>query len=166
MGESTVPTIAVRQVAAADAPALLALIDGLADYEDLPRPDAAARARLTRDLAVEPPLFRALLAERDGRPVGYAVYFFAYSTFLARPTLYLEDVFVQPSERGNGAGLALMRAVARAAVERDCGRLEWSVLIWNRPAMAFYERLGAAPLLEWQPWRLLPQQFARLAADG
>jgi GNAT superfamily N-acetyltransferase len=158
-------TVTVRPVAAADAPALLALIDGLADYEDLPRPDAQARARFTRDLAVVPPLFRAFLAERDGRPVGYAVYFFTYSTFLARPTLYLEDVFVLPNERGNGAGRALMRAVARVAVAGDCGRLEWSVLAWNRPAMAFYESLGAAPLLEWQPWRLLPAQFARLANE-
>ncbi len=147
-------SVVVRPLRAADAPRLLELIDALADYEKLPRPDAAARERLTADALAEPPRFRTLLAEVDGEVLGYAIYFFTYSTFRARPTLYLEDVFIVPERRGQGAGVALFRACAREAVVNECARMEWQVLSWNRPSIDFYERLGARHLGDWLPFRL------------
>jgi len=105
-----------------------------------------------------------LLAELGGAPVGFALFFPNYSTFLARPGLYLEDLFVLPSARGRGCGLALMSALARIAIERDYGRFEWSVLDWNRPALDFYEQLGAHPRSEWTVQRLVGAPLAILAA--
>ena len=146
--------VQVRPLQPADVPRLLELIDGLADYEKLPRPDVAARQRLGADATSNPPGFQTLLAEVDGVVVGYAIYFFTYSTFRARPTLYLEDVFVLPEMRGRGAGVALFRACAREAVARDCARMEWQVLAWNEPSIDFYKRLGARQLGDWLPFRL------------
>jgi GNAT superfamily N-acetyltransferase len=147
-------SLAIRGLAEPDLPGLLDLIDGLADYEKLPRPDAAARARLAADARAEPPRFQVLVAEIEGQLVGYAFYFLTYSSFLARSTLYLEDIFVQPEWRGHGAGIALFRACAREAVERGCGRMEWQVLSWNEPSIRFYEQLGARHLDTWLPFRL------------
>jgi GNAT superfamily N-acetyltransferase len=147
-------TLTVRELRSNDVPRLLELIDGLADYEKLPRPDAQARERLAADVRREPPRFHALLADVDGQSVGYAIYFFTYSTFLARPTLYLEDIFVLPDHRGHGAGIALFRACAREAVLNECGRMEWQVLSWNTPSIEFYERLGARHNADWLPFRL------------
>ena len=144
----------VRKLERPDVPRLLELIDGLADYEKLARPDAAARERLAVDATSDPPRFSTLLAEIDGRAVGYAIYFFTYSTFRARPTLYLEDVFVLPEHRGQGAGVALFRACAREAVAQGCARMEWQVLAWNTPSIEFYERLGARHQADWLPFRL------------
>jgi len=151
----------VRALGAADVPALLELIDALADYEHLPRPDPAARERLTRDALASPPRFDALLAEVDGRVVGYAIYFETYSTFLAQPTLYLEDIFVRPDARGRGAGTALFQACAREAVRRGCGRMEWQVLAWNELALGFYARWEAQPLDDWRPFRLAGEALRR-----
>jgi GNAT superfamily N-acetyltransferase len=147
-------SIEIRPLAETDVPALLGLIDGLADYEKLARPDAAARERLAADAVADPPRFHVLLAEVQQRPIGYAFYFFTYSTFLARPTLYLEDIFVLPEWRGHGAGIGLFRACARQAVESGCGRMDWQVLSWNEPTIRFYERLGARHLDAWLPFRL------------
>jgi GNAT superfamily N-acetyltransferase len=147
-------SVLVRPMRPEDAPRLLELIDGLADYEKLPRPDAAARERLIADALSDPPRFRTLLADIDGQVLGYAIYFFTYSSFLARPTLYLEDVFVVPDRRGQGAGVALFRACAREAVANACGRMEWQVLSWNQPSIDFYKRLGARQLEDWLPFRL------------
>jgi len=147
-------TTTVRPLTPSDVPRLLALIDGLADYEKLARPDAAARERLAADATANPPRFQTLLGEVDGETVGYAIYFFTYSTFRARPTLYLEDIFVLPESRGAGAGIALFRACAREAVRNQCARMEWHVLEWNTPSIAFYERLGARQLTDWLPFRL------------
>jgi GNAT superfamily N-acetyltransferase len=144
----------VRELERPDVPRLLELIDGLADYEKLARPDTAARERLAADATSDPPRFSTLLAEIDGRAVGYAIYFFTYSTFRARPTLYLEDVFVLPEHRGQGAGVALFRACAREAVAQGCARMEWQVLAWNTPSIEFYERLGARQQADWLPFRL------------
>jgi GNAT superfamily N-acetyltransferase len=164
--------VRVRRLRSEDVPRLLDLIDGLADYEKLPRPDAAARQRLARDAAGRSARFRTLLAElRPAAPgggpeaqvVGYAVYFLTYSTFLARPTLYLEDIFVQPEHRGRGAGRALFRACAAEAVRRGCGRMEWLVLDWNRPAIDFYRRSGAVLLEEWRVCRLTGPALAAAA---
>ena len=144
----------VRPLGPADVPVLLALIDALADYERLTRPDEEARARLSADAVASSPRFEALLAEVDGQVVGYAIFFPTYSTFLARPTLYLEDLFVRPEARGRGAGAALFAACAAEAVRRGCGRMEWQVLDWNTPSIAFYERRGARRMAAWLPFRL------------
>jgi GNAT superfamily N-acetyltransferase len=144
----------VRKLQPADLPRLLELIDGLADYEKLARPDSGARERLAADATADPPRFLTLLAEIDGQIVGYAIYFFTYSTFRARPTLYLEDVFVLPECRGQGGGVALFRACAREAVAHRCARMEWQVLAWNAPSIEFYERLGARRQSDWLPFRL------------
>ena len=153
-------SVLVRTLQPSDVPRLLELIDGLADYEKLPRPDHDARERLTADVIKQPPPFRTLLAEVDGQTVGYAIYFFTYSTFRARPTLYLEDVFVLPGVRRKGAGSALFRACAREAVANDCARMEWQVLAWNEPSIRFYERLGARHLEAWLPFRLEDELLA------
>ena len=158
--EVTVPAT-VRPLEPRDVPRLLDLIDGLADYEKLARPDAEARERLAGDAASG--RFRTLLAELDGQVVGYAIYFFTYSTFLARPTLYLEDIFVLPERRGQGAGKALFRACAAEAVRQECGRMEWQVLDWNQPSIDFYERAGARLQKEWIPCRLTGDALRRVA---
>ena len=147
-------SLRIRGLEQRDVPVLLDLIDGLLDYENLARPDAAARQRLAADALTDPPRFHVLLAEVDDVVVGYAFYFFTYSTMLARPTLYLEDIFVLPEWRGHGAGIGLFRACARAAVASGCGRMDWQVLSWNEPSIRFYERLGARHLTDWYPFRL------------
>ncbi len=158
---STPPT--VRPLTSSDVPAFLALIEALADYEGLPPPDIEARDRLARHVLAENPPFRVLLAEYAGRVIGYAVFFETYSTFLGRPTLYVEDIFVLPEARRHGAGRALMQEMAREAVRRGCGRMEWQVLAWNAPAIAFYDRLGASLLDNWRVCRLAADGLARLA---
>ncbi|MCA1645200.1 MAG: GNAT family N-acetyltransferase [Chloroflexi bacterium] len=156
--------VAVRPLQPADTPRLLELIVGLADYEKLPRPDAAARQRLATDAVAEPPRFHTLLAEVQGTVVGYAMYFFTYSSFRARPSLYLEDIFVLPEVRGQGAGLAMFRACARTAVAQGCARMEWQVLSWNTPSIEFYKRLGARHLDSWLPFRLDDEALNRIAS--
>lgn len=156
-------SLVIRPIGGPDVAAFLDLVDGLADYEKLPRPDAAARERLAADALTDPPRFHVLLAELDGRLVGYAFYFFTYSSFLAAPTLYLEDIFVLPDARGQGAGIGLFRACARQAVERSCGRMDWQVLSWNEPSIRFYERLGARHLDTWLPFRLERAALAEVA---
>ncbi len=159
-------TLEIRPATAGDGAALLGLVDALADYEKLPRPDAAARARLLRDGFGPAPRFEALLARLDGGAVGYALYFHTYSSFLARPTLWLEDLFVVPEARGRGVGRALLRRLGREAAARECGRMEWNVLDWNRPAIDFYDRLGARPMTEWTTYRLDGAALAALGAAG
>jgi GNAT superfamily N-acetyltransferase len=144
----------VRRAVADDAQAILSLVDGLADYEKLERPDAGARERLIRDLFGPKPRLDCWLAFLDGYPVGYAFTFETYSSFLALPTLYLEDLFVLGEYRGRKAGYALFQAVHEEAKRRGCGRLEWTVLDWNQLAMDFYDRLGARWMKEWRLYRL------------
>jgi GNAT superfamily N-acetyltransferase len=156
-------SVAVRQARHDDAPRILVLVDALADYERLPRPDAGARERLRRDGFGPSPRFELLVGERDGATVGYALFFETYSSFLARPTLYLEDLFVHPDHRKCGLGLALFRAVATEAVRRECGRMEWAVLTWNRLAIDFYERLGAVALEDWRTFRLTGEALGAVA---
>ena len=156
--------VVVRALHPTDTRRLLELIDGLADYEKLPRPDADARRRLATDAVADPPRFRTLVAELGGQVVGYAIYFFTYSTFKARPSLYLEDIFVLPEERGQGAGIGLFRACAREAVAHGCGRMEWQVLSWNAPSIEFYKRLGAQQLDGWLPFRLDGQALNSVGA--
>lgn len=157
--------IRVRPLGPGDIEAFIELIDALADYERLPRPGPDARERLAKDALSEPPRFHVLLAEVDGRAVGYAVYFFTYSTFLGRPTLYLEDIFVREEERRHGVGRLLMRRLAQEATRHGCGRMEWQVLAWNTLAIGFYARLGAEELTEWRPFRLADERLRRLAEE-
>jgi GNAT superfamily N-acetyltransferase len=159
-------TLTLRRATAVDVPTILELIRGIAEYERLSHEVEATEALLGRHGFGPRPVFEAILAERDGHAVGFALYFFTFSTFLARPTLYLEDLFVLPEERGQGAGRALLAALARIAVRRGCGRLEWAVLDWNRPAIGFYRRLGARFRREWILTRLTGAPLAKLGRSG
>jgi GNAT superfamily N-acetyltransferase len=139
----------------------------LAAFERLPGPDDEAAERLATDFARSPPRFELLVAEQaEGAVVGYALYLFTYSTFLARPTLWLEDLYVQPACRGQGTGSALLRALAGIAEERGCGRFEWTVLDWNVGAQALYRRLGATLLDEWRICRLTGPALGALASSS
>jgi GNAT superfamily N-acetyltransferase len=154
--------LAIRRGRPRDLPVILALIRGLAEYERLAHQVEATPARLKRHGFGRRLYFETLICRRGRRPVGFALYFFTYSTFLARPSLYLEDLFVLPEERGKGAGKALLRALAKIAVARGCGRMEWAVLDWNTPSIRFYKRLGAKLRKEWVLTRLTGPALRRL----
>lgn len=159
--------IEVRRARPDEAETLLELIRGLAEYEKLAPPDADAQARLIRDIFGERPRLEAFLVIVDGRAGGYALTLETYSSFLALPTLYLEDIFVLPELRGCGAGKALFRALVREARDRGCGRMEWVVLDWNQPAIDFYTRHGARPLKDWITMRLTREQLESMEGlDG
>jgi GNAT superfamily N-acetyltransferase len=155
----------IRAARPADVAVIAALIRGLARFEKLEDEVTMTEDLLAKGLFGNRPYAETLLAEEDGTPVGFALFFHNFSTFLARPGLYLEDLFVVPEHRGHGVGRALLVALARVAVERGCGRLEWSVLDWNRDAIAFYERLGARPNSEWTVYRLTGQALRSLAGQ-
>ncbi len=154
----------IRRATAADASSVLALVNALADYEHLTPPDPEAQKRLVRDMTGSRPKFNAYVAEVNGRPAGYAFVFETYSSFLALPTLYLEDLFVLPAYRNLGVGFALFTAMVGEARRRGCGRMEWTVLDWNRLALDFYERLGARHMQEWQLYRILRPDMDRIMA--
>ena len=158
------PALSIRRGTPRDAPTILRLIRGLAEYERLAHQMEATAARIRRHGFGRRPYFETLICRRGGKPVGFALYFYTYSTFLGRPSLYLEDLFVLPDERGHGAGKALLRALARIAVDRGCGRMEWTVLDWNRPAIRFYRRLDARLHKEWILTRLTGPALRRLAS--
>ena len=155
--------LSVRRGTRRDAPLIAELIRGLARYERLEHECRVAPAAVRRHGFGRPRYFETLICRRGGRPIGFALYFFTYSTFLARPTLYLEDLFVVPEARGEGAGLALLRALARLALKRGCGRMEWTVLDWNTPSIRFYRKLGAGLRKEWILTRLTGAPLRRLA---
>jgi GNAT superfamily N-acetyltransferase len=156
--------LAIRCAEARDVPEVLGLIRALAVYEKEPDAVVAAEADLLRDgFGAGPPAFHVLLATWNGVAIGFAFYFFTYSTWLGRRCLYLEDLFVAPEHRGKGGGLALMRALAAEAVEKQCCRFVWQVLDWNEPAIAFYERLGARVAREWLTVRLEGEALGALA---
>ena len=144
-------------------PTVLRLIRGLAEYERLAHRMEATAGRIRRHGFGRRRYFEALVCRRGRTPIGLALYYFTYSTFLGRPTLYLEDLFVLPAERGNGAGRALLRALAKIAVRRGCGRMEWAVLDWNTPSIRFYQKLGAKLRREWILTRLAGAPLRRLA---
>jgi GNAT superfamily N-acetyltransferase len=158
--------VVLRPATEADVPTLLALIRGIAEYERLSHEVEATEALLREHGFGARPVYEAILAEREGHAVGFALYFFTFSTFTGRPTLYLEDLFVRPEERRTGIGRLLLRRLARIAVERRCGRMEWSVLDWNTPARDFYFKLGARAMDEWTVFRMTPEAFERLAREG
>jgi GNAT superfamily N-acetyltransferase len=155
----------IRPATSADTVAIARLIRALAEYERLSHAVTLDEGLLREHLFGPRPYAEALLAEEGGAVVGFALFFHNYSTFVGKPGIYLEDLFVEPAHRGRGHGKALLRAVARLAVERRCGRLEWSVLNWNEPAIRFYRALGAAPMDEWSVYRLAGEALAAAAGD-
>jgi GNAT superfamily N-acetyltransferase len=153
----------VRPAVRADSAALLRLIGELAKYEKLEHMAVGTEQMLGDALFGERPAAEALIAERGGRAVGFALFFTTFSTFLCKPGIYLEDVFVEPEHRGHGLGKALLRRLAALAVERGCGRFEWRVLDWNEPSIKFYEFLGAKLMPEWVLVRMTHPEFAAMA---
>ena len=149
-----------------DVPIILEMIRELAAYEKLLHICVATEAQLRGTLFGARPAAEVLLAQLDGATVGFALFFPNYSTFLAQPGIFLEDLYVKPHARGKGAGLALLRELARIAVARGCGRVEWLVLDWNEPSIVFYKKLGAKVMDEWTTFRLTGESLARLAARG
>lgn len=167
----------IRAARVDDVPAIHELIRGLAEYERLVHEMIATEEDLGRALFGDRPVAEAIVAEgeaggeaespqRMAALAGFALFFHNYSTFAGRAGIYLEDLFVRPELRGRGIGAALLRTLARIAVERGCRRLEWSVLDWNEPALGFYRRLGAVPLSDWTVQRVTGEALARLAADA
>ena len=154
--------LVIRKATAADVPSILALVKELATYEREPDAVIATEADFLRDGFGERPAFEVLVAEDDG-VIGFAFYFFSYSTWVGRKCLYLEDLFVKPSHRGMGAGIALMKELARIAIATECRRFVWQVLDWNQPAIDFYERLGAKVMREWLTARLEGTPLTNLA---
>lgn len=156
------PNLSIRPARPGDAASLFELIDGLARFEKLEHMMTGSPEALARDLFGDRPAAEALLAERDGRAVGFALYFTSYSSFMTRPGLYLEDLFVVEQHRGTGIGRALMRRIAAIAAERGYARFEWSVLDWNARAIRFYETLGAEILPDWRICRVTGEALRRL----
>jgi len=143
----------LRAAEATDVPVIFQLIGELADYERLRHKMVGKQDDLQRHLFGEARFAHALMADWDGQAAGFALYFFNYSTFLCRPGLYLEDLFVRPEHRGHGIGLALLAALEQRARDAGCGRLEWAVLDWNESAIEFYRRFGARPMQDWILYR-------------
>ena len=158
-------TISIRPATPNDVPTVAFLIRALSQYEKLEHEVTMTEDRLRATMFGRRPYAEALLAEDDGKPVGFALFFHNYSTFLAQPGLYLEDLYVPESHRGKGIGKSLLVQLAKIAVERNCGRLEWAVLDWNVDAIGFYEKLGAKPNSEWTVYRLTGDSLNSLAGQ-
>ena len=155
--------IEIRTATRADVALIFALIRELAEYEKLSHEVVATEDEIGATLFGERPVSDVVIASLDGTPVGFALFFANYSTFLGRPGLYLEDLFVRPEARGFGVGRELLEYLARLTVERGWGRLEWRVLDWNEPSIAFYKKLGAEPLEDWTVFRVTGEALRNLA---
>ena len=155
--------IDIRKAEERDLPLILEFIQALAEYERLRDACVATEQKLRDTLFSSPPAAEVIIARVDGEPMGFALFFHSYSTFLAQRGIYLEDLFVKPEARGHGVGFALLSELARIAVERNCGRLEWAVLDWNQLAIDFYKRIGAVPLDDWNIFRLTGDSLVRVA---
>jgi GNAT superfamily N-acetyltransferase len=147
-------SIEIRPAQHRDAAQILAFITELADYEKARSEVTATLQDIERTLFTDKAAAQALICLRDGHPIGFAVYFFSYSTWLGRNGLYLEDLYISPEHRGTGAGKLLLKYLAREACAKECGRFEWSVLDWNEPAIQFYKSIGAQPQAEWVRYRM------------
>ena len=158
-------TLRIRPGRLEDVPLIAELIRALARYEKLEHEVVLTEEKLSDSLFGERQYAETIIAEDDGQPVGFALFFHNYSTFLAQPGLYLEDLFVVPEKRGAGVGRALLERLAQIAVERGCGRLEWAVLDWNVDAIRFYQRLGAKPNADWTVYRLTGNPLRALAGE-
>jgi len=156
-------TFEIRAANESDVPQIHQFIRDLADYEKLAHVVVATDAQLRETLFGKTPYAEVIIAEEDGTPAGFALFFHNYSTFLAQPGIYLEDLFVKPEYRGRGYGKALLARLAQIARERNCGRVDWAVLDWNEPSIAFYESLGARRMDEWHTFRLTGPSLDRLA---
>jgi GNAT superfamily N-acetyltransferase len=156
----------IRPATREDAPVIASLVRELADYEKLLHEAKATPADFLREMESANPVIHVLIAEWNGEPAGFALYFFNFSTFVGRTGLYLEDLFVRPALRSHGIGRGLLRALARVARERNCGRMEWAVLDWNEPALRFYQTLGARQMKEWIVHRLTPVEIEKLASES
>ncbi|QDC38445.1 MULTISPECIES: GNAT family N-acetyltransferase [Sphingobium] len=157
-------SVTIREAVPSDIGTIHAFILALADYEKLSHEVKADRASLNKYLFGPRPMAEVLIAENEGRAIGFALFFHNFSTFEGRPGLYLEDLFVVPEARGLGAGKALLSRLAQLALERDCARLEWWVLDWNEPSIAFYRSLGARPMDEWTVQRVDGDALSALAS--
>jgi GNAT superfamily N-acetyltransferase len=158
-------TLNIRPAKPVDVPVVADLIRQLARFEKLEHEVVLTEALLMTGLFGPRPYAEAVLSEEDGKPIGFALFFHTFSTFLARPGMYLEDLFVLPEHRGRGVGRALLAYLAHLAIERGCGRLEWAVLNWNQEAIRFYERLGARPNSEWTVYRLTGEPLQALGRE-
>ena len=156
-------TLAIRPATPADLPLIAELIRALAEYEKLAHEVRFDETTLAAKLFGPRPFAEVIIGEVDGTAQGFALFFHNFSTFEGRPGVYLEDLFVRPAARGSGLGKALLAELARIAVERDCARLEWSVLDWNEPAIGFYKALGAKPMDEWTVFRVDGEALETLA---
>jgi GNAT superfamily N-acetyltransferase len=158
-----VPELRIREAVEADVPLIVGLVRELAEYERLLQEVRLTEAALRDALFGERPYAEVVIAEVDREPAGFALYFFTFSSFQGQPVLYIEDLLVRPERRGAGTGTALLKHLARLARARDCGRLEWAVLDWNAPAIAFYLGLGARPTAGWSVYRMEGEALGRLA---
>lgn len=163
--QSDASGFSIRTAVAADIPTILALIRELAEYEKLTHEVVASEDSLREALFGERRTAEVLLGELDGSAIGYAVFFHNFSTFLGRPGIYLEDIYIKPECRGRGFGEAMFRRLGQIAVERRCNRLEWVVLDWNESAIGFYRKLGARPMDEWTVFRITGQPLRDLAGN-
>jgi GNAT superfamily N-acetyltransferase len=153
----------IRKANEQDVSVILGFIRELAEYEKLSHEVEATETKLAETLFGEDAKAKVLIAEVENVPVGFALYFYNYSTFLSKPGIYLEDLYVKPEARGAGLGKGLLKHLAQIAVQENCGRLEWSVLDWNEPAIEFYKSVGAVPMDEWTVYRLTGQALEQLA---
>ena len=156
----------IRAATEDDAAVILSLIKDLAEYEHLSHEVEATAESIRQSLFGEHPVAEALIGEYDGIAVSFALFFYNFSTFLGKPGIYLEDLYVKPQHRSNGFGRRMLAHIARLAKERNCGRFEWSVLDWNEPAIRTYDRLNAQPMKEWILYRLTGEALDRLAQEG
>ena len=157
--------IKIRSATADDAALILKFVTELATYEKAANEVVATTSDIKKSLFGASSTAHALICETDGKPIGFAVYFFNYSTWLGKNGLYLEDLYISPEHRGSGAGKALLKHLARIAVEKKCGRFEWSVLDWNTPAISFYKSIGAKPQNEWVGYRLDGEALVEFAGS-
>jgi len=155
--------IQIRRATPDDVPLILAFLRELATYEKLAHEVVATDVDMDAALFGERPVVETVIATLDGEPVGYALFFPTFSTFLGKPGLYLEDLYVRPAARGFGVGRSLLEHLARLTVERGWGRLEWAVLDWNEPSIEFYKKMGARPMSEWTVFRLAGERLSSLA---
>jgi GNAT superfamily N-acetyltransferase len=158
--------ISIRSATRADVELILEFIRGLAEYERAPESAVATTQDIVRDGFSENPKFRVEIAEWNGQAAGFAFFFYCYSTWLGRPGIYLEDLFVHPQFRGRGIGKALLVHLAQIAVRENCYGMRWQVLDWNTPSIEFYESLGAKQLKDWIPMRVMGEELEKLAAEG
>ncbi len=156
----------IRKATEDDIPLLLSLIRNLAEYEKLLSEVVTTELELRESLFSDNPAAESLIGEYDGEPVGFAIFFHNFSTFMGKRGLYLEDLFIKPEFRGNGFGKAMLIRLAQIAEERNCGRFEWAVLDWNESAIGFYKKLGALPLEDWRVFRLTGEALQNLANQG